>query len=181
MIKAFVITLCIFLGFAVFIFFRTGLNQPVNLMSGEVGPYLLVYKIHRGSYHKMNSTIESVETFFKEKNKSCPMAFGRYIHDPSLVDEDRLESHGGCVFVSQDDQVKNLIQENSELQSEWIEKKEYIIATFEGSPSVGPIKVYPEVESWMKKYGYKKKGPVIEIYQTLGADAVMTKYLFDYE
>ncbi len=180
MLKAFAITISLLLSLAIFVYYRTGMNQPVSILSGEMGPYLLVYKIHHGAYHKMAKTIDEVETFFAENSLPCPLAFGRYLHDPSLVDEDRLESHGGCAFSIEDERLNELIQKGG-FNQERLEKKEYVIGAFEGSPSVGPFKVYPAVEKWLKKYGYQKEGPVIELYKTLGPDAVLTKYLFNYK
>ena len=144
------------------------------------GRFFLIYKVHRGPYHKIAPVIDSVENFFKENKVNCPLAFGRYLHDPDSVPHDRLESHGGCAFPQISEELKKLAEEQK-LQIDTIEKKEYLVAHFEGSPSVGPLKVYPYVEEWMAKYGYKKKGSVLEIYQTTGEDSLHTRYLFEYE
>ena len=178
--KAFAITFGILVAVAAFIVYRTGYFQPVQISSGDQGPFILVYKKHLGPYHKIAPVIDSVEKSFKEKGLTCTLAFGRYLHDPDTVPHDRLESHGGCALTRLDEKTKALIEEEN-FQMEPIEKQEYLVAQFEGSPSIGPLKVYPYVEQWMKKYGYKQRGPVIELYQTTGSDSVTTRYLFMYE
>lgn len=179
MLKAFIITLILLLSGLGFVVWRTGYFQPVEISGGSFGPYFMVYQIHQGAYHNMPKTLEKVEDFFKEQDIPCPLSFGRYLHDPALVDEDRLESHGGCLIKewTQEQMVK--IQ-NSEFKTEELPAKEYVIARFNGSPSIGPFRVYPEVEKFFKKYGYQQNGPVIEVYQTLGPDSVLTQYLFSY-
>ncbi len=179
MAKAFAATLLILLGMVAFVVYRTGYFKPVTITSGQQGPFFLAYKTHEGPYHKIAPVIDGVEQYFKSKNIDCPFAFGRYLHDPNTVPHDRLLSHGGCVFPILSSEVKAALLEG-ELQLEEVEKKEYLVAHFEGSPSVGPLKVYPYVQQWLEKYGYKQEGPVIELYQTTGEDAVHTRYLFQY-
>ena len=170
------IVLVLFL-IASFVFWRTGYYKEVTIGSGELGPFYLVYKEHLGPYHKIPPVIESVEKAMDQIGNKCPFAFGRYLDDPEKVDHDRLRSHGGCAFASP---LSHPV-DASQFKEQSLSKQEYVIATFNGSPSVGPFKVYPKVDEWFKKYGYKQKGPVVELYQTLEDGTVLTKYLFKYE
>ena len=178
--KAFAITFGLLAAIAIFLIFRTGYLKPVTIASGNQGPFYLAYETHSGPYHGIAPVIDKVEKYFKDKNIPCPLAFGRYLHDPDTVEHDRLESHGGCAFPSLTQEIEGAI-EASGFKMEKVEKKEYLVAHFEGSPSMGPMKVYPEVKEWMNKYGYKREGAVIEIYQTTGDDSVHTRYLFSYK
>ena len=178
--KALGITFGLLAAIFAFILFRTGYFKPVQISSGFQGPFVLVYKKHIGPYHKIAPIIDNVEKLVKSKGKECPLAFGRFLHDPKTVPQDRLESHGGCAFPLNDPEVEQLAQDNDLLMDQ-VEKQEYLVASFDGSPSIGPFKVYPEVESWMGKYGYQIDGPVIEIYQTTGPDSLTTRYLFKYK
>lgn len=180
MAKAFAITLGILLIFAAVIVYRTGYFKEVKISSGTQGPFILAYKVHRGPYHKIVAVIEDVEELFKKMNLPCPLAFGRYLHDPNTLEHDRLESHGGCALTNITHATKEKLEQEG-LTLETLPKKEYVVASFDGSPSMGPFRVYPEVQSWLNKYGYQKEGPVLEIYQTLGEDAVLTRYLFGYK
>ncbi len=178
--KAFAITIALLLGIAAFVVYRTGYLKPVTIASGEQGPFYLVYKVHQGPYHKIAKVIDGVENYFKDKGMPCPLAFGRYLHDPNTVEHDRLVSHGGCAFTNPSAALEVLVKQG-EFVSESLPKKEYLVAHFEGSPSLGPIKVYPYVKDWMNQYGYTISGPVVEIYQTTGEDSLHTRYLFTYQ
>lgn len=180
MAKAFAATFAILLAMAAFVVYRTGYFKPVDIASGEQGPFYLVYKVHHGPYHKIAPVIDEVEKEFQDNDIDCPLAFGRYIHDPDTVEQDRLESHGGCAFTNLSPEVESLAKAKN-FNIDPVEKKEYLVAHFEGSPSIGPMKVYPYVKEWMNKYGYKRQGPVIELYQTTGPDSVHTRYLFTYQ
>ena len=116
----------------------------------------------------------------KEKGLPCSLAFGRYLDNPDEVEHDRLRSHGGCAFTNMTEQLDQILK-SSDLKFEPIEKREYVVASFNGSPSVGPLIVYPKIEKWFQKYGYKQSGPVIELYQTLEDQTVLTRYLFGYD
>ena len=168
-------TLLILVCISAFVFWRTGFYKEVHITSGELGPFHLVYKEHLGPYHKIPPVIKEVEEAMENIGNKCSLAFGRYLDDPKTVDHDRLRSHGGCAFN------QPLSHPTSSFKQEQIPRKEYVIATFNGSPSVGPFKVYPKVEEWFKKFGYKQTGSVIELYQTLEDGSVLTKYLFLYE
>lgn len=179
MLKAFAITVGLLLIIAGIVILRTGVYKDVAISAGEQGPFVLVYKSHVGPYHKIVPVIESVETFFKEKSLPCPLAFGRYLDNPDKMDHDRLRSQGGCAFTNMSEDLQKLITESG-FEMELLDKKEYLVATFDGSPSMGPFVVYPKVMSWLEKYGYSHKGPIIEIYQTREDQSVFTRYLFEY-
>jgi AraC family transcriptional regulator len=180
MAKAFAVTILILATFVAIAVYRTGIYKDVEISAGEIGPFILVYKVHKGPYHKIVSTIEDVESFFTTTNHPCPLAFGRYLHDPNTVDHDRLLSHGGCAFITPSEDLISTIKQSG-FEMEELEKKEYVVAHFDGSPSMGPIKVYPKVEQWLTKYGYQRQGHVIELYQTVNEDKVHTRYLFEYQ
>ncbi len=180
MAKAFIATLFILLSVAAVLIYRTGVYKEVQISSGDQGPFVLVYKVHKGPYHKIVAVISEVEDYFFKNDLACPMAFGLYLHDPNQVEQDRLTSHGGCVFTNLSKELQEVVKD-SNYEIEVLEKKEYLVATFDGSPSLGPIRVYPKVDAWMAKYGYKRKGSVLELYQTMGEDKVLTRYLFEYE
>lgn len=180
MAKAFALTIGIVLAILIFLFFRTGAYKEVQISNSHQGPFFLVYQVHKGPYHKIVPVIEGVEAFFKSKGLPCPLAFGLYLHDPNSMDHDRLESHGGCVFPENNPQLDALVKESG-FQTQEIPNKEYVTASFTGSPSLGPVRVYPAVDAWLEKYGYKKVGPVLELYKTTGADSVATQYLFSYQ
>lgn len=163
--------LVIYLGFVVK---QAGYFRDVKIEKLEDPlEFYMVYKTHIGSYHKMNDTIVEVEKKLAENNISCRVSFGHYLDAPEIVDEDRLKSHGGCILSTEMDVSK------LELESKKITNQKFVRATFEGSPSLGPIKVYGEIEEFMKKHELKKNGPILETYEAVG-NSFVTKYYFPY-
>lgn len=179
MMKAFAATAAMIAIIVGIVIFRTGVYKEVTIIPGKQGPYVFVYQEHNGEYHKIVSVIENVENTFKEKGIVCPFTFGRYLDDPNKVEHDRLKSHGGCAFPALTDEIDKAIKESS-FEVEPIPQKEYVIARFNGSPSVGPFVVYPKMDQWFEKYGYLKVGPSIELYKILPDQSVLTSYLFEY-
>jgi AraC family transcriptional regulator len=51
-------------------------------------------------------------------------------------------------------------------------------AVFDGSPGIGPIKIYPKAETYMKDHQLAMDGAVIEIYVIHSQKAMTTTYLF---
>ena len=179
MMKAFAATAAMIAVIVGIVIYRTGVYKEVTILPGQQGPYLLVFKEHNGEYHKIVPVIEEVEKYFKERGIECLYTFGRYLDDPNKVEHDRLKSHGGCVFATLSSDVDKAITESS-YKTEKVPQKEYVIARFNGSPSVGPFVVYPKIDQWFEKYGYIKVGPAIELYKILPDNTVMTSYLFEY-
>ena len=64
MAKAFAITFGLIVAIFIFIIIRTGYTKPVAINSGEQGPFVLVYKLHEGPYHKIAPVIDGVEKIY---------------------------------------------------------------------------------------------------------------------
>lgn len=158
--------------FALALMYYLGAFKPVEITFEERGPYHLVYKKHLGAYHKIVPTIEEVERWGAKNNEGCMTTFGEYIDDPKIVDEDRLNSHGGCIVgKSYEGLPEGFIYREQARRS-------FVTARFEGAPSIGPQKVYPKAESLIKELGMIKDGPVIELYEMVDGKKLVTHYLF---
>lgn len=170
------ITLITILVFAGALMQRLGAFKPVELHADEAGPFRVVYRHHSGPYHKIVPEIEAVEKWAQAEGELCKTSFGEYLDDPSKVEEDRLNSNGGCV-VNGDWSGKL----PADLNYREIPRHLYVIADFDGAPSIGPQKVYPRVEKFMSENGYKQDGPVIEMYERTGQNQIKTHYYFPAE
>ena len=115
--------------------------------------------------------IQEAEAWANSHNLRCPQTFGEYLDDPSLIDEDRLRSHGGCVLSA------TLTTVPPDFQYQIRAERTYVVARFPGSPSIGPYKVYPKVQAFIAEQRLKPAAPVIEIY-TISGDQMTTEYLF---
>jgi effector-binding domain-containing protein len=149
-----------------------GAFKPVEIIEVSRDPMKMIYKDHVGAYHKIVSVIEEVETWAKAHNVDCTQSFGEYIDDANLVEEARLRSRGGCIVQDFPADLP------AEIKKEEIPARKYVMAVFEGSPGIGPVKVYPKAESYMKEHGLAMDGAVIEIYVIHSEKAMTTTYLF---
>lgn len=152
--------------------FYLGAFKPVTITVGEFGPFQMVYKKHLGAYHKIVPVIEEVERWAKANGEPCRLSFGEYIDDPKRVEQERLRSNGGCI-VSQS--LSNL-PEGFEQKN--LPQQVFIRAQFEGSPAIGPYKVYLKAYDLMKEKGLEPNGSVFEIYEILPNQKMKTDYYF---
>lgn len=149
-----------------------GAFKSVDITEAEKGPYKMVYKDHQGSYHKIVNTIQEVEAWAKSENIDCTESFGEYIDDANAVEEGRLRSRGGCIVR----EIPATLPEG--FKSQEIPAKKYVLAIFAGSPGIGPLKVYPKAEAYMKDRQLVMAGAVIEIYVIHSEKEMTTTYLF---
>lgn len=172
MIKKLVLALLLAaIGFVFYVYSYLGVNRDVKIQTVERGPLILLYKNHMGAYHQIQPTITAVEDWAQKNNLLCPKTFGEFLDDPKAMDQDRLRSHAGCVLLSP------LPETPAELSYEEKPPRRYVVAQFEGAPSVGPFAVYPKVTEYIEKNRLKWSGQTIEIY-TVNGSQVSTEYLF---
>jgi effector-binding domain-containing protein len=160
--------------FAATVFFRLGGHKPVALNLEERTEMHFLYKEHFGAYHKINDVLTQVEAYAAKNNIPCPQTFGEYLDDPRMIEERRLRSNGGCVLTATAGASDGYLYKT-------IPARQWLVAKFEGAPSIGPMKVYPKAEEYMKEHGFKLSGPVIEVYTVKGAQEARTEYLFPVE
>lgn len=164
------------LSLAAYLYFYLGFTQPVEITVEERGPLVLVYRLHLGAYHQIAPAIIEVEKWARDNGVACPKTFGEFLDDPASVDQDRLRSHAGCVVEKE---VAVTLPEgfNQEVRP----KRHYVVGRFSGSPSIGPIKVYPKVKDYLQTQRLKSASlAVIETYLIRGEN-VTTEFLFPIE
>ena len=170
---AILVTFVLIAGLATGVFIYVGGYKPVETEIGDAGPYRLLYKKHLGPYHEIVKTLTDVETWAHAHDEKCELTFGEYLDNPKLVAEDRLESNGGCIVEKT---FSKDLPEGFAFRE--IPKREYLMATFDGAPSIGPLKVYPKADKIMRHEGLQADGAVIEVYEVLSSKAVKTRYYF---
>ena len=159
-------------GFVTYLLIHLGAFKPVAI-SEELGPSMkLIYKEHSGAYHKIVEIIQEVEGGAIKNGIDCRRSFGEYIDKPAEVEEGRLRSRGGC-WVTE-------IPANMppDFKSEEYPERNYVKAVFEGSPSIGPWKVYSKVDGYIEDNRKKLSGNVIEVYLIKSPKEMVTTYLF---
>jgi AraC family transcriptional regulator len=149
-----------------------GAFKSVEINQAQRPAMKMIYKDHTGPYHKIVSVIQEVESWAKSQKIDCTESFGEYIDDANMVEEPRLRSRGGCL-------VKEFPQSLPEgFKTREVPARAYVVAIFDGSPGIGPLKVYPKAEAYMKDHGLMMDGAVIEIYVIASEKAMTTTYLF---
>ena len=165
-------TLIVMASVGVYLYFFLGFSKPVHIREEtRTNDTPTLQKSHVGAYHEILPTIEAVENFAKEQQIPCPQTFGHYLDDPDRVDVARLRSTAGCLLPAPAE------GKPPEIQAGMIPMGRYLVATFEGSPSIGPFVVYPKVKRFAHEKGFKLRDDVFEIY-TIRDLSVRTEFLF---
>lgn len=152
---------------------KLGAFKPVVLRVSEEGPYVVLYKEHMGPYHKVNDDITEVETWARANGEKCELSFGQYLDNPKTDEELRLRANVGCII----EKKPTVALPQNYLVME-IPKRQYIVAVFEGSPAIGPQKVYPKINDYAEEARLTLDGPVLETYRINDGSQVTTTYYF---
>jgi len=164
----------IFLGITGYFYWYLGGWKNVTITEKKLGPFYLLAKNHIGPYHKIAPVIMEVEEWAKGQNLDCKKTFGEYFDDPQSVEEGRLKSRGGCLL--QEKPSITTLPEGVEIVE--VPEKDYVVANFDGSPAIGPMKVYPKVTKHLEAMNKKIGGAVLEVYEIHSQTSMSTTYLF---
>lgn len=149
--------------------FYLGFFKSVEVKPRHTASFKMIYQEHVGPYHEILESIEEIEKYLGEQNIPCNRSFGQFLDDPNTVAQERLRSHVGCLVYSKID---------SKFQYKELPARSYAYAKFDGSPAIGPYKVYPKVEETIQSNKLEKDGPVLEVYTRHSDDKMSTEYLF---
>lgn len=162
----------IIVAFAFSLMIYLGVFKPVVFSEGRQGPFKLIYKEHTGSYHKIVSKLQEVESWAKQNNIDCSKSFGMYLDDPEKTEESRLRSYGGCLVT----EIPSTLPED--IKSKELPERLYLMAQFEGSPAIGPFKVYPKIQKQLKDNNQTLIDGVLEVYVIHSEKEMTTTYYF---
>lgn len=165
----------VIVSFGGFVAYHVGAMKPVQITEEDRPEIRAIYLDHTGPYHKTVSSIEKVEKWALENQVDCHLSYGEYLENPEQVEEARLKSRGGCLV----DRIPLSLPKD--FQSRIYPGRRYVVAIFNGSPGIGPLKVYPKVAEYMKEKSLRQDGPVMEIYEIHSRSetaAMTTTYLF---
>ncbi len=158
-------------GTIIYLIFHLGVFKDVQIKEDSRGPYYVLFKEHRGAYYKISDVITGVENEARKLALDCAQAFGEFYDNPKEVDEDRLRSRGGCISTFQYPKIPEGHGTDS------IPVQKFVVATFDGSPAIGPWKVYPKVQAYVEEHRLHIAEEAIEIY-TPKDGSLETTYLF---
>ena len=124
-------------------------------MKWRIGECPRLFVFVEGSYYKKRREDESI--------------FAEYFDVPGKVKPEDLRSNAGFL-------VDKYYKDSSPYKFKKVPKQLYASSVFNGSPAIGPMKVYPVMNKWIKDNGYEVCGPCLEIYKMQGKK-MSTQYL----
>jgi hypothetical protein len=170
------------MGLAIYFGNYLGALRPVTMQ--EVSPQVmtLLSVDHVGAYHKISEDIVRVEDWAKAHKLLCKKTFGKFLDDPRVIEEGRLRSKAGCIWgESISEQVPLLPTElPSGFSVEKLEMTTALQAVFEGSPAIGPWKVYSKAEDYFAAKPVQRGNFVLEVYEVHSAKEMTTTYFFPF-
>jgi effector-binding domain-containing protein len=185
-------TILIVLTLVLTLLIKLGMFKPVMITEQDQPSFKIVYKTHIGAYHKIVPVIQEVEIWAKAHGHTCEQSVGEYLDNPNLTEEGRLRSNGGCIIegelpaASASAAATSASTPTSDqdaflpegFMAREVPARHYVVADFDGAPSVSPAKVYPKVMDYIATKKLELDGPVFEIYRVVSDKAVKTRYLF---
>ncbi len=166
------VTFLAIVGLVLSLVVRLGGFKTVTISEVDAGPWKTVYKPHLGAYYQIAPIIDEVEKYTRAHGDPCKLSYGQYLDNMDRVPEDRLHSNGGCIVDS------TLTSLPADYVSGEIPRSHYVMGEFNGAPSIGPMKVYPRAKRYFEVHKLIEDGAVIEIYQVMDDQSVLTKYYF---
>lgn len=158
--------------------YNLGAFKEVQMTKEAAGPFLLYGLRHEGAYYEISKKILEVETWARENGLPCEETFGLYIEDPHFVENERLLSNGGCLTGLENlDLVRSKQSLMPKLEIIQIPQGEFIKGLFEGSPWIGPYKVYSKAGEFSTGAEAQSIFPALEIYRTDKIN-IQTTYFF---
>jgi hypothetical protein len=156
-----ILFLAIILGFL----YYSGFFSPVNIKEEVKGPHKLVYEEHTGPYRGIKEVNEKVFKSLRDDKIHTHRGFGIYYDNPKEVPEAELKSIGGCIVEIKD--YSRIEELKDRYNTKNHPEKHSIVVEFPFTTPLsimaGIMKVYPELENYLKSNGYKQ-APVMEIY-----------------
>lgn len=178
--------LAVLLGIVIllsYVAYHVGYFKNVKVESVGANSFILIGLPHLGPYHRVIEKIKLVEQEMMLLPAGCQYSFGLYLDDPRNTEQERLKSFGGCIVANPSD-LPSLMAAIKEKGLTTIETRVWsydqaVKATFEGSPGIGPFKVYPAVEAYRqgKQLVSETKG-VLEVYEIFADQKMVTDYYF---
>ena len=164
-------TFIIIITIFIFIFLiYSGLFTKVHVQEKTVGPHILVYQNHKGSYKAIGTVLNKVYRVLNKKFKiKATHGFGIFYDKPGTVKEELLRSEGGVILDSKYKDKIDAIRKKLKVKKYPSTKSVVVIFPYKNQVSyiLGPIKAYPVIQKYMKKKGYKA-APALEIYDIPG-------------
>jgi AraC family transcriptional regulator len=141
-----------------------------NIYYDSISNLQLIYIEVRGDYAQTSAKLTEVEDALAKQQIICESTFGLFFDDPEQVATQDLKSWVGCAFHKTIDIPTNYAMHYIK------EEGNILSADFEGSPALGPAKVYPKAKKMLGSQ--LSLFPALEIYSYSKPKELKTKYYF---
>lgn len=167
MLKILFISAIIPITLVIFVFAYYGGLKKIQFQIIEQGGELLVYQNIIGDYRQSAAVMDTIyNSLLNDYKIKTYKGFGIYYDNPQKVPKNELRSEAGCVLENQDSAKISTVQ--NEFKTKKYPYGKYIVTEFpfKGKLSViiSLMKVYPELNKYIKEKGYSEQGAVMEIY-----------------
>lgn len=155
-----IVAIVLFLNYA-------GFFSKIVIEEKEMGPYVLVYKDHKGDYKETQKIQDDI--YYSLLNKygiKTFKGFGVYYDDPKKISKEELRSIAGCILEESDYNNIEKLKENNFKVIETPKQKSIVVEfPFKNGLStfIGIMKVYPEINKFVEANRLKQK-EIMEIY-----------------
>lgn len=154
-----------------------GLSK-VEVKEEVQGGEVLVYEDVTGDYAQSGKIMDRVYyALLNDEKIATTKGFGVFYDNPQLVDKSKLRSEVGCIVEGLDSaQIAALA---SKYKVRTYPEATYVTTEFpfKGHMSVmlGLMKVYPQIDKYIKEHGISDKGAIMEIYDVPGKKIIYRK------
>ena len=170
--------------FAVAVFVHLGAYKSPHIAVRSIPAMTLLYTEHIGPYNEVAPLMDKVQQWARAHHLSCDKTFGLYLDNPQTTEERRLRSHVGCVLTSPAPAPDVLCPtptggaagSSNCYKAEQFPAGRYIWASFDGSPAIGPLKVYPRIYEFARDHRLKTSASSLEVYIVRGQMNLTTEY-----
>jgi DNA gyrase inhibitor GyrI len=148
--------------------YHMGMFSLYVVAEENIGPYKYVYKTHMGPYKETGQIGMDVYNNLLEDDIQTKLGLGIYYDNPKNTPADQLRSEMGSIIETSDYEKFETVKEKYSVKE--IPETKCMVVRFpiknNLSYMVGPMKVYPIIEKYMQKMGYKmtEKDVGYEIY-----------------
>lgn len=160
-----IIIAVIIVAIVIFLFYMNFFSK-VSVKEEKTGPYTFAYVEHVGPYSQVGKPMAELDKKIREAGFEPTLGIGVYYDNPKDTPQEKLRSKVGSV-ISENDMGK--IEEDGQgFTFETLEEQTRIVAEFPyrnmASYFMGPMKVYPAIEKYMKEKGYDMNTVGLEVY-----------------
>jgi len=156
-----IILLCVFAAITALSWYA-GIFDRIDISYGEVDPYPLIYREHRGSYEGFRFVMNDVYRYVRDSlSLSTDTGFAVFYDNPSKTATDSLRSICG-IILSDTAAVKKPYKKTTSLKTDAV-VGQYCLRSF-FSYMTGSYKFYEKSARYIKENKLVQNGPVLEIY-----------------